>query len=38
MLYISVRTVEAHRATIMSKLNIRNTADLVRYAIEKGFA
>ena len=37
-LYISVRTVEAHRATILSKLNIRNTADLVRYAIEKGFA
>lgn len=36
-LSISVRTVEAHRATIMSKLNLRNTADLVRYAIEKGF-
>lgn len=37
ILSISVRTVEAHRATILSKLNIRNTADLVRYAIEKGF-
>lgn len=37
VLYISVRTVEAHRATILSKLNLRNTADLVRYAIEKGF-
>jgi len=37
ILYISVRTVEAHRATILSKLNLRNTADLVRYAIEKGF-
>jgi DNA-binding NarL/FixJ family response regulator len=36
-LFISIRTVEAHRATILSKLNIRNTADLVRYAIEKGF-
>jgi len=37
ILFISVRTVEAHRATILSKLNLRNTADLVRYAIEKGF-
>lgn len=37
ILSISVRTVEAHRATILSKLNLRNTADLVRYAIEKGF-
>jgi DNA-binding NarL/FixJ family response regulator len=37
ILLISVRTVEAHRATILSKLNLRNTADLVRYAIEKGF-
>lgn len=38
MLCISVRTAESHRATILSKLNLRNTADLVRYAIEKGFA
>ena len=37
ILFISVRTVEAHRATILSKLNLHNTADLVRYAIEKGF-
>ena len=37
MLYISVRTAESHRATILSKLSLRNTADLVRYAIEKGF-
>jgi len=37
ILFISVRTVEAHRATILSKLNLRNTADLVRYSIEKGF-
>jgi DNA-binding NarL/FixJ family response regulator len=36
ILFISVRTVEAHRATILSKLNLHNTADLVRYAIEKG--
>ena len=38
MLYISVRTAESHRATILGKLNLRKTADLVRYAIEKGFA
>ena len=37
ILFISVRTVEAHRATILSKLDLRNTADLVKYAIEKGF-
>jgi two-component system, NarL family, response regulator NreC len=38
ILFISIRTVEAHRATILSKLNLKNTADLVRFAIEKGFA
>lgn len=38
MLNISVRTAESHRATILDKLNLRNTADLVRFAIEKGFA
>ena len=35
-LFISVRTVESHRATILKKLNLKNTADLVKYAIEKG--
>lgn len=38
ILFISVRTAESHRATILSKLNLRNTAELVRYSIEKGFA
>jgi DNA-binding NarL/FixJ family response regulator len=38
ILLISVRTAESHRATILSKMNLRNTADLVRYAIEQGFA
>ena len=33
---ISVRTVEAHRRNIKSKLNIDNLAELVRYAIEQG--
>jgi DNA-binding NarL/FixJ family response regulator len=32
-LNISVNTVETHRKNILGKLNLRNTADLVRYAI-----
>jgi two-component system response regulator NreC len=35
-LYISVKTVEAHRAHIMQKLNIHEVAKLVKYAIQKG--
>lgn len=34
-LYISVRTVQTHRANIMKKLDVNNTAGLVRYAINK---
>lgn len=34
-LYISVRTVETHRSNLMSKLEIKNTAALVRYALEE---
>ena len=30
---VSVKTVEAHRANIMSKLHLRSASDLVRYAI-----
>lgn len=37
LLYISIRTVENHRANIMRKLNIRQTANLVKYAIRKGY-
>jgi two-component system response regulator NreC len=37
MLSISVRTVQNHRASIMKKLNARNTADLTKYAIGKGY-
>lgn len=33
---ISARTVEAHRARIMEKLGIRDTAGLVRYSIRRG--
>jgi DNA-binding NarL/FixJ family response regulator len=37
LLYISVHTVERHRANLMEKLNFKKTADLVKYAIEKGY-
>ena len=37
LLSISVHTVENHRANIMNKLNLRSTADLTRYAMEKGY-
>ncbi len=33
-IFISVRTVEAHKHNIMSKLEIYNTAELVKYAIK----
>jgi DNA-binding NarL/FixJ family response regulator len=36
-LSLSPKTVEAHRAAIIQKLNIRDTAGLVRYAIHQGF-
>ena len=33
-LFISVRTVESHRARVMSKLNLKNYCQLVHYAIK----
>ena len=36
ILDISIRTVENHRASIMKKLNLNKTADIVRYAIQSG--
>jgi two-component system response regulator NreC len=36
VLGISVKTVESHRTRIMAKLNIHETAGLVRYAIRQG--
>lgn len=35
-LHISVKTVEKHRANIMSKLDLHNAATLTAYAIENG--
>jgi len=37
LLFISSRTVQHHRANIMRKLNLKKTADLVKYAIQKGY-
>ena len=36
MLFISVRTVETHRAHIMQKLELKTRAELVLYALAKG--
>ncbi len=35
-LYISAKTVKTHRANLMEKLEIHDTAGLVRFTIEKG--
>lgn len=35
-LSLSVKTVEWHRSNLMSKLDIHNVADLVRYALQHG--
>lgn len=37
LLYISVRTVDNHRANVMEKLNLKKSTDLVKYAIKKGY-
>lgn len=36
-LFISVKTVENHKSSIMKKLHLTNRAELVQYAIEKGY-
>lgn len=36
-LFISADTVETHRRNIMHKLDVRNTAGLVKYAMERGW-
>ena len=36
LLYLSVRTVFRHRANLMKKLQVKNTAELVKYAMRRG--
>lgn len=36
-LYISVKTVEFHKKHLMEELKLRTSAELIRYAVEKGF-
>ena len=36
MLFISVRTVETHRAHLMHKLGLKTRAEIVRYALATG--
>lgn len=36
VLHVSAKTVDAHRASIMRKLDLHDTASLVRYAIRRG--
>ncbi len=35
-LYISIKTVETHKANLMEKLDIHSIAELTKYAIRKG--
>ena len=37
LLNISNRTVEHHRSNIMDKLSLKNVAELIKYAIHKGY-
>lgn len=37
LLFISIRTVQHHRANAMRKLDLKKTANLVQYAISKGY-
>jgi DNA-binding CsgD family transcriptional regulator len=36
-LFISPRTVQAHLGSIFNKLQLENRAQLVRFALEKGY-
>ena len=38
LLFISLRTVQNHRANIMKKLKVRGITDLVKYAVQKGYS
>ena len=36
LLFLSIKTVETHKAHLMEKLNLHTTTDLIKYAIQKG--
>ena len=38
LLYLNIRTVYHHYSEIMSKLNIKNPSDLIKYAINAGYS
>lgn len=38
LLFISLRTVQNHRANILKKLNVKRTTDLIKYALQKGYS
>lgn len=38
LIHISIKTVETHRRNIMIKLDLKNSADLIRYALKEGFS
>lgn len=38
LLFISLRTVQNHRANIMKKLGVRRASELIKYAVQKGYS
>jgi DNA-binding NarL/FixJ family response regulator len=38
LLFISLRTVQNHRANIMRKLRVKRISDLIKYAVQKGYS
>jgi len=36
LLNLALSTIETHRASLMQKLNLHNTAEIVLYAVRKG--
>ena len=37
-LSISIKTVESHRSNMMTKLEVKNKTELIKYALRKGWA
>ena len=38
IMHVTVKTVEAHRASLMNKLDLHSSAELTKYALRKGIA